>query len=115
MAIVIGTNVFGRIENQDGSRDATRFFHVCHFPVFPVGSADADRPLSWRSVGVGYARLWGLMGLVIGFFWMVEALDKAIAPGAVVAATLPMALLGWLVAAVWLVAGRPRAWNGGIK
>jgi hypothetical protein len=115
MAIVIGTHVFGRVENHDGSRDATHFVHVCHFPLIPVGSAQADRPLSWRSVGIGYARVWGLLGLVIGFFVLLDALTNAVTPGAVVAATLPMTLLGWFVAAVWIVAGRPRAWEAGMR
>lgn len=113
MVVIYGTRNYGTIQNEDGSLDATQFFHIYYLPLIPTGSAYEGRSLAWRSVLVAYARIWGIIALIATLAYAIGGLDHAVTRSGVLAATVPPLLVAWVVAAAWLWIGKRPDTNAG--
>jgi hypothetical protein len=75
MLIIYGTRMYGKTQEFRGSYRGTKFFHIWYMPLFPVGShivfeetgdgyRGIDGKFSFASMFAGYARVWGIIGLL---------------------------------------------------
>jgi len=111
--VYFGTNLYGQIDNADGTSDATQFFHIYYVPLFPTGgykigqgpSAQPSR-LNWLSVASAYLKVWGAF-FVLGF--AVWSFDQIVRGESFTAAALPPLLtflFMYAVFASWFWLGR---------
>lgn len=116
MVIIYGTRMFGRIDKFAGQCIATRFFHLYYLPLIPLsswlvlGNTDdgqeriIDIGLSWRSLGIAYLRIYGVIAAVVagvlcaGAFSRASALDLAelIPMGLIAGLATVAAVLAWV-------------------
>jgi len=103
--IVYGTRCYGTIEEEDGSRHATRFAHIYYLPLFPVGGfrlvtddTGIPMPINGKSMLLGYARVWGFFAL--GGFIAATYLnyEKSLVSGGIMAAVTLGAIAAWAFA-----------------
>jgi hypothetical protein len=90
---MIGTTLYGKVDDYAGQHQLTRFVHVGYVPLIPVGATwilrgyDGHKmALSARSVIAGYTRIWGPIASVMALM-VLGGVGRWIAAGAFAAVT----------------------------